>query len=165
MTIIKRVIGSKSLRDGRTDDGNYYIAKCNVCGREYYPKRNDSQFCSSNCNVYSWKEKKKLNVIDVIEPVIYIKYHTYNDWEFDRLIGLKVLPKFYKMSLNDTLKIINFHGYGSGHSYEDNLKWLNGLKIGVFKELDNDIYVSKFEENLFDKDLFCIKIIKDIKID
>jgi len=47
---IKSYVPKKStVIDRRTTDGGYYVADCEICGREFYPKRSNAKFCSNVC--------------------------------------------------------------------------------------------------------------------
>lgn len=47
---IKSYVPKKStVIDRRSTDGGYYVADCEICGREFYPKRSNAKFCSNVC--------------------------------------------------------------------------------------------------------------------
>jgi len=47
---IKSYVPKKStVIDRRSTDGGYYVAECEICGREFYPKRSNAKFCSNVC--------------------------------------------------------------------------------------------------------------------
>jgi len=49
MAIIRYVPPNVPIKDYRNDKGGYYIAKCDICGREFYPKRKSGRYCSEPC--------------------------------------------------------------------------------------------------------------------
>jgi CRISPR/Cas system-associated protein Cas10 (large subunit of type III CRISPR-Cas system) len=51
MAIIKFIPAKSTIRDNRSEDGGYYVATCNVCGTEFYPKRSNAKYCSNKCTV------------------------------------------------------------------------------------------------------------------
>lgn len=55
MAIIKRIVPEPIVKDYRDNNGSYYEAKCEQCGRIYYPKRNTSKYCSKQCGTYASK--------------------------------------------------------------------------------------------------------------
>jgi len=62
MPILKRIVPEPvAIKDYREDGGIYYEAKCDLCGRIYYPKRNTSKFCSRVC---ATEINKKVKVIE-----------------------------------------------------------------------------------------------------
>jgi endogenous inhibitor of DNA gyrase (YacG/DUF329 family) len=50
MAILKKIVPQPIIKDYRDQDGSYYEAKCDQCGRIYYPKRSTSKYCSKLCN-------------------------------------------------------------------------------------------------------------------
>jgi len=56
MAIIKYIPKKVKIRDFRNDNGGYYEAKCDFCGRLYYPKKK-SKYCSSNCMLLSYRQR------------------------------------------------------------------------------------------------------------
>ena len=50
MAIITKIVPEPIIKDYRNDGGIYYEAKCDQCGRIYYPKRSTSKYCSKICN-------------------------------------------------------------------------------------------------------------------
>jgi hypothetical protein len=48
------------IKDYRDKEGVYYEAKCDHCGRIYYPKRSTSKYCSKTCTI----EQAKGNTLD-----------------------------------------------------------------------------------------------------
>jgi hypothetical protein len=50
MAIITKIVPEPIIKDYRNDGGSYYEAKCDQCGRIYYPKRSTSKYCSKSCN-------------------------------------------------------------------------------------------------------------------
>jgi hypothetical protein len=54
---IKKFVPSKKFfRDNRSPEGNYYIAKCDVCGIEFYPRRSSAKYCTSYCGLKAHKQ-------------------------------------------------------------------------------------------------------------
>ena len=51
MAITKFIPAKSTIRDNRSEDGGYYVATCNVCGTEFYPKRSNAKYCSNKCTV------------------------------------------------------------------------------------------------------------------
>lgn len=51
MAILKKFVPEPKIKDYRYSEGVYYEAKCDQCGRIYYPKRSTSKFCSKICTV------------------------------------------------------------------------------------------------------------------
>ena len=58
MGIIKYIPKTTTILDRRSDDGGYYVAKCDNCGREFYPKSRRAKYCCKDCG-----SKFYLNVI------------------------------------------------------------------------------------------------------
>jgi len=57
---IKRFVPKKvEIIDRRTSEGGYYVAECEVCSREYYPKRSNSKYCSHTCLIRAYRERLK----------------------------------------------------------------------------------------------------------
>lgn len=62
MPILKRIVPEPiDIKDYRDDKGIHYEAKCDQCGRIYYPKRSTSKFCSKVC---STEKNKKVKIIE-----------------------------------------------------------------------------------------------------
>ena len=59
MAIIKFIPKVSKMTDYRSNDGGYYIANCEVCGTEYYPKRCTSKYCSNTCSVIAYRNRAK----------------------------------------------------------------------------------------------------------
>lgn len=59
MAIIKLIPKVSKMTDYRSNDGGYYIANCEVCGTEYYPKRSTSKYCSNTCSVIAYRNRAK----------------------------------------------------------------------------------------------------------
>jgi hypothetical protein len=54
---IKKFVPSKKLfRDNRNSNGGYYIANCNNCGIEFYPRRSSAKYCTSYCCLKAHKK-------------------------------------------------------------------------------------------------------------
>jgi hypothetical protein len=49
MAILKYIPPKKEIVDNRTSDGDYYVAICDVCGTEFYPKRASAKYCTPKC--------------------------------------------------------------------------------------------------------------------
>lgn len=56
---MKYVPKKTKIKDNRNDDGGYYIAKCVVCGSEYYPKKSTALYCSEVCNQKAFLKQRK----------------------------------------------------------------------------------------------------------
>lgn len=50
------------IKDRRSTEGGYYIAECDYCGTEYYPKKAIAKYCSSECMRRAWHEKRKKEI-------------------------------------------------------------------------------------------------------
>ena len=61
MAIIKLIPKVSKMTDYRSNDGGYYIANCEVCGTEYYPKRCTSKYCSNTCSVIAYRNRASNN--------------------------------------------------------------------------------------------------------
>jgi hypothetical protein len=52
MPILKRVVPAPiNVKDYRNSGGVYYEAKCEQCGRTFYPKRRTAKYCSKTCGI------------------------------------------------------------------------------------------------------------------
>jgi hypothetical protein len=52
MPILKRVVPApKDIKDYRDESGVYFEAKCDQCGRIFYPKRGTAKYCSKTCSI------------------------------------------------------------------------------------------------------------------
>lgn len=51
MPIVQYVPPKKKIVDHRKPDGGFYIAKCEVCGGEFYPQRSNAKYCTPNCGL------------------------------------------------------------------------------------------------------------------
>jgi predicted RNA-binding Zn-ribbon protein involved in translation (DUF1610 family) len=51
MAILQYVPPTKKIIDNRNPNGNYYIAKCEVCNTEFYPARRNAKYCTPNCGL------------------------------------------------------------------------------------------------------------------
>lgn len=51
MPILKYVPPVKKIIDRRKPEGGYYVAKCEVCGTEFYPERSNAKYCTGNCGL------------------------------------------------------------------------------------------------------------------
>lgn len=51
MPIIQYVPPTKKIVDNRSPEGGYYIAKCEICGTEFYPQRGNAKYCTPNCGL------------------------------------------------------------------------------------------------------------------
>ena len=56
MAIIGYVPPIQRIRDNRKPDGNYYIAKCDICDTEFYPKRTSAKYCTPNCGLIAHRQ-------------------------------------------------------------------------------------------------------------
>lgn len=61
MAILKKYVPEPLIKDYRDKEGVYYEAKCDHCGRIYYPKRSTSKYCSKTCTIEEGKGNKPLN--------------------------------------------------------------------------------------------------------
>ena len=64
MAILKRFVPEPEVKDWRGSDGVHYEAKCEQCGRIFYPKRSTAKYCSRRCN----DEYNKGNWLEKEEP-------------------------------------------------------------------------------------------------
>ena len=56
---IKSYVPKKSMiLDRRSAEGGYYIAECEECKREFYPKNAKARFCSSECRSHNYLKHK-----------------------------------------------------------------------------------------------------------
>src|ERR1017187_2143943 len=51
MAILQYVPPTKKIIDNRKPEGGYYVAKCEVCGTEFYPERSNAKYCTRNCGL------------------------------------------------------------------------------------------------------------------
>lgn len=58
MTIIK-YMPDKKVKDFRNKKGGCYEAECVRCKRTFYPKRNTAKYCTSYCNIESFRDRQK----------------------------------------------------------------------------------------------------------
>jgi hypothetical protein len=58
MAVISYVPPKKEIIDRRSPEGNYYVAKCDLCGTDFYPKRKNAKFCSVSCMKLSFRNKQ-----------------------------------------------------------------------------------------------------------
>lgn len=56
MAIIGYVPPKKRIRDNRSSEGNYYIAKCDICDTEFYPNRTSAKYCTPNCGLIAHRQ-------------------------------------------------------------------------------------------------------------
>ena len=56
MPIIGYVPPKKRIRDNRNSEGNYYIAKCDICDTEFYPNRTSAKYCTPNCGLIAHRQ-------------------------------------------------------------------------------------------------------------
>lgn len=57
MAIIKFIPEVKKIVDYRNSGGGFYVATCDSCGTEFYPKRGNAKFCNDKCAQNSFREK------------------------------------------------------------------------------------------------------------
>jgi hypothetical protein len=57
MPIIE-VIPPKAVKDCRSPDGGYCVAKCDVCGTMFWPKRTTAKYCKRMCAVKAYKQRQ-----------------------------------------------------------------------------------------------------------
>lgn len=57
MAILKHIPKKTQIVDHRNSEGGYFVAICDVCGREYYPKRSTSKYCSASCGMTAYRTK------------------------------------------------------------------------------------------------------------
>jgi hypothetical protein len=62
MAVISFIPKKKTIKDNRNPDGGYYIAKCELCGTEFYPKRSSAKYCSQSCRSKAYPSKPKNTV-------------------------------------------------------------------------------------------------------
>jgi hypothetical protein len=62
MAIVSHIPKKDSIIDYRKEEGGYYIANCEVCAREYYPKKSNSKYCSNNCMISAFRTRSKLGL-------------------------------------------------------------------------------------------------------
>lgn len=55
MPIIDFIPPKFSINDNRNDNGNYYLAKCDICGTDYYPKKPTAKYCSPKCKMVQYR--------------------------------------------------------------------------------------------------------------
>jgi len=55
MPILSYVPPVKNIIDHRSPDGGYYVAKCEVCGGEFFPKRSNAKYDTSNCALIAYR--------------------------------------------------------------------------------------------------------------
>ena len=57
MPVISYIPPKKEIKDHRSNDGNFYLAKCDLCGTEFYPKRNNAKYCSTSCMKLAYRTR------------------------------------------------------------------------------------------------------------
>lgn len=60
--ILKFVPAPKKIRDNRTNANGYYVAKCDSCGTEFYPKKVNAMYCQSKCAVQAHRSSMNYKV-------------------------------------------------------------------------------------------------------
>jgi hypothetical protein len=58
MPIIDFIPPKFSINDNRNSNGNYYQAKCDICGTDYFPKRPLAKYCSPKCKMVQHRISK-----------------------------------------------------------------------------------------------------------
>jgi hypothetical protein len=56
MAIIGYVPPIKYIRDNRSTEGNYFIAKCDICDTQFYPSRSSAKYCTPNCGLIAHRQ-------------------------------------------------------------------------------------------------------------
>lgn len=55
--MIKSYVPPKiKIIDFRKPEGGYYVASCDVCGTEFYPKRSNAKYCSDKCSTVHYRK-------------------------------------------------------------------------------------------------------------
>lgn len=123
MAILKYVPKNVEVLDRRSENGGYYIATCEECGREFYPKNKKAKYCSKDCANHSYvrvnaasikKSDNKIkkdeypagrNIIGANQVVEYI-----SDVDYDLLRGKKgsLTRSLKEMEDDSTLTIGKF---------------------------------------------------------
>ena len=60
MAIKEYIPKKESIIDRRSINGGYYIAECDVCGREFYPKKSNAKYCSRSCAMIAYRLRKDI---------------------------------------------------------------------------------------------------------
>lgn len=58
MPILDFIPPKFNINDNRNDNGNYYLAKCDICGTDYYPKKPTAKYCSPKCKMVQYRIQK-----------------------------------------------------------------------------------------------------------
>lgn len=140
MSIVNYVPDKTKIKNNKTEQGGYYIAKCDVCGTEYYPKSKRSKYCSARCSasVYNSRRKKK--------KVTSQKSSVVDEGAIMREYYAKV--KQYKDSI-ELLDNINNYSYMLDKLSDENRKTLQRLIETIYTNVvnkekeDNKTSVSK----------------------
>jgi hypothetical protein len=58
MPILDFIPPKFNINDNRNANGNYYLAKCDICGADYYPKKPTAKYCSPKCKMVQYRIQK-----------------------------------------------------------------------------------------------------------
>lgn len=67
MGILAYIPKKVAVIDRRTDEGGYYIATCEYCEREFYPKRSNAKYCNAGCSIANWRKKRAEKPKEVVK--------------------------------------------------------------------------------------------------
>lgn len=128
MPILKYVPPAKKIIDNRSSAGNYYVAKCDVCGTEFFPKRRNAKYCTSNCGLVAHRisvaegkitEEKPKKVKEVVDDLEFFV----GAMKVYKFLNQKVNTRGDKEGLLDAMKNLEI-----GNGEHDALKY-KGFKI------------------------------------
>jgi hypothetical protein len=123
MPILEYVPPLKKVIDKRSDKGDYYKAKCDVCGTEFYPKRRSAKYCTPNCKVIQHR-------IDVANGKIIEKSKSKTEKPVsDKYLKLKGIKKAY-----DYIKS-EYNTFGDRNLILDGLKYAEIGEIFSYGEI------------------------------
>jgi len=58
MATVRYIPRKVKPRDSRNPEGGYYESKCDVCGQTYYPKRDNTKYCSQTCAMRATRNRR-----------------------------------------------------------------------------------------------------------
>ena len=100
MPIVSYVPRESAIRDRRKPDGGYYNAKCDVCGREFYPSRSNAKYCSQVCSQMAYRKRLLSNPKKEAEMGVMLRGTKKKISDYFKLYRLKTY-------VNDILKNMN----------------------------------------------------------
>lgn len=127
--------------DRRRPEGGYYVAECDECHREFYPRNRNAKYCSADCTTRAYR-KRHPSVTKKTKITVKNKAEVKNDLLPKEFNGKKKLADFLKSNYNINKK--DTYSFVEGMEYEESQN-MGKHKICITRMSELKYYLSKMD--------------------